>query len=182
MPYPTLYLTVRVPGDPNTALPVVKRELAAIDRSIALGSIRPMSDVTSDSLARQRFSMILLTAFAAVALSLAFVGLYGVIALGIAQRRRELGVRMALGASPRDLLGLVVGEGARVTAFGIAAGVAGALALTRVLRSLVYDVSVNDPLTLVIAAAAVAAVALLATYIPARQVARAAPTDALRLE
>jgi len=142
--------------------------------------VRPLSGVFADSIARQRFSMAVLGVFAALALLLALVGLYGVIALSVGQRRREIGVRMALGAQPRDVLSLVLGEGMRVTLLGVAIGLVGALALTRVLRSLLFDVSTTDPRFFAGAAILVAMVSLAATYIPARRALGVDATSALR--
>jgi ABC-type antimicrobial peptide transport system permease subunit len=147
---------------------------------LALSDVRMMSEVFADSIARQRFSMAVLGVFAGLALLLALVGLYGVIALSVGQRRREIGVRVALGAQSRDVLALVVGEGMQVTAIGIAIGVAGALALTRVLRSLLFDVSTTDPRFFAGAAILVGLVALVATYLPARRALGVDATLALR--
>jgi predicted permease len=187
MPYPFMTVVVRAacpptPGDCNAAatLPAVRKELAGLDATLALSDVRMMSEVFTDSIARQRFSMAVLGVFAALALLLALVGLYGVIALSVGQRRREIGVRMALGAQPRDVLSLVLGEGMRVTAIGVAVGLAGALALTRVLRSLLFDVSTTDPRFFAGAAVLVAAVALFATWLPARRALGVDATMALR--
>jgi putative ABC transport system permease protein len=187
MPYPFMSIVVRAACskdartcDPNASLPAVRRELASIDASLALSSVRPLEAVFADSIARQRFSMAVLGVFAALALVLALVGLYGVIALSVGQRRREIGVRMALGAQPRDVLALVLGEGLRVTLLGVAFGLSGAFALTRVLRSLLFDVSTTDPRFFVAAAVLVAVVALAATYMPARRVLQVDATAALR--
>ena len=187
MPYPFMSIVVRAKCaagvtacDPMAVLPSVRRELARIDATLALSDVRPLSGVFADSIARQRFSMAVLGVFAALALLLALVGLYGVIALSVGQRRREIGVRMALGAQPRDVLSLVLGEGMRVTLLGVAIGLVGALALTRVLRSLLFDVSTTDPRFFAGAAILVAMVSLAATYIPARRALGVDATSALR--
>jgi predicted permease len=187
MAYPFMTIVVRASCakssdacDPTATLPLVRRELASLDGSLALSDVRPLSTVFADSIARQRFSMTVLGVFAALALLLALVGLYGVIALSVGQRRREIGVRMALGAQPRDVLSLVLGEGMRVTALGVAIGLAGAFGLTRVLRSLVFDVSTTDPRFFVGAGVLVAVVALVATYVPARRALGVDATAALR--
>jgi len=150
-----------------------------VDAGATLNDIRTMEDVVAQSLARQRFSMTLIGTFAALALLLAGVGLYGVLALIVGQRRREIGVRLALGATRADVVRMILGEGARVVAFGLVAGIAGALAVMRVLGALLYGVSTTDPLTFACAAAFVAAVALVATYVPARRAARVDPRTAL---
>ena len=187
MPYPFMTVVVRAacpaaPGDCNAAatLPAVRKELAGLDATLALSDVRTMSEVFADSIARQRFSMAVLGVFASLALLLALVGLYGVIALSVGQRRREIGVRMALGARPRDVLALVLGEGMRVTAIGLIIGLAGAVALTRVLRSLLFEVSITDPRFFAGAAVLVAAVALVATWLPARRALGVDATIALR--
>jgi predicted permease len=182
MPYPFLSLVVRTTGDPLAALPAVRRELAAIDPTLALDHVRPLGVVLATSLARQRFSLVLIGGFAGSALALALVGLYGVIALSVGQRRREIGVRLALGAQARDVLALVLGEGARVTALGVAAGLAAAIALTRLIRSLLYGAGAADALVYAGAAAVVAAVALVATLVPASRAAGVDPTVALRAD
>ena len=187
MPYPFMSIVVRArcgttatTCDPTAVLPAVRRELAVLDASLALSDVQPLSAVFADSIARQRFSMAVLGVFASLALLLALVGLYGVIALSVGQRRREIGVRMALGAQSRDVLSLVLGEGMRVTVLGVAIGLGGAFALTRVLRSLLFDVSTTDPRFFAGAATLVAVVALVATYIPARRALGVDATSALR--
>ncbi|HXO18918.1 MAG TPA: FtsX-like permease family protein, partial [Thermoanaerobaculia bacterium] len=180
MPYPAMSIVVRAEGDPLAALPLVKRELLALDPSLALSGVRTLDAVFADSLARQRFSMVVLGTFAGSALALALIGLYGVIALGVGQRRREIGVRMALGAEVKDVLAMVLAEGMRLTLVGVAAGLAGAFAVTRVLAGLLYGVSATDGRFFAAAAVLVAAVALFATYLPARRAARVDAAVALR--
>jgi predicted permease len=187
MPYPFMSIVVRAACskdatscDPTATLPAVRRELASLDATLALSDVRPLAAVFADSIARQRFSMTVLGVFAALALVLALVGLYGVISLSVGQRRREIGVRMALGAQSRDVLSMVLGEGMRVTLLGVAIGLTGAFALTRLLRSLLFDVSTTDPRFFVGAATLVAVVALVATYVPARRALGVDATSALR--
>lgn len=179
MAYPGLTFVLRTRGDPLAAVGAVKQAVAAVDPLATLNDIRTMEDVVSQSLARQRFSMTLIGTFAALALVLAIVGLHGVLALIVGQRRREIGVRLALGARPIDVVRMIVGEGARVTALGAVAGVVGALAVTRVLGTLLYGVSTTDAFTFVGAPLVVAAVALAATYAPARRAGRVDPRAAL---
>ena len=130
----------------------------------------------------QRLNLTLLAVFAGVALALAVIGLYGVLAYAVAQRQREIGVRMALGAQRRDVLGLVVGHGMRLTGIGVILGLAGALALTRVLKSLLFEIKPFDPVTFLTVTALLAGVALLACWIPARRAAKVDPIEALRYE
>jgi ABC-type antimicrobial peptide transport system permease subunit len=141
-----------------------------------------MEDVLDHSLARQRFSMTLIGIFAGCALALAVVGLYGVIALVVGQRTREIGVRLALGARPADVVRMVLADSSRLSIAGVVLGVIGALALTRVLGTLLYDVSTTDTLTFVGAALIVLVVSLAAGFAPARRASRVDPTLALRAE
>jgi putative ABC transport system permease protein len=180
MPYQGLTLVVRTEGQPLGALAAVKRELRAVDPMITVSNVRTMQDVLDDSLARQRFSMTLIAVFAASALVLAIVCLYGVIALIVGQRTREIGVRLALGARPIDVVRMVMAEGTRLGLAGVVVGVIGALALTRVLDTLLYDVSATDALTFVGAALIVMLVALVASLGPARRASRVDPTVTLR--
>jgi putative ABC transport system permease protein len=179
MTYPRLVFVVRTKGDPLAAVPAVRQVVRSVDPGATVYDIRPMEDVVAQSLARQRFSMTLIGTFAALALVLAIVGLYGVLALIVGQRRREIGVRMALGAGQGDVVRMIVGEGARVAGFGVIAGVAGGLGLMRVLGTLLYGVSTTDMLTFAGASVIVAITALAATYVPARRAARVDPKAAL---
>src|SRR5688572_6988101 len=144
--------------------------------------VRTMEEVVSESLARQRFQMTLIGTFAVLALVLAAIGLYGVLALIVGQRRREIGVRLALGASPGVVVRMLLSEGARVAAVGVVVGLAGAYALTRVLQSLLYGISTTDASTFAGAALFVGAVAVAATWLPARRAARVDPRSALAAE
>jgi putative ABC transport system permease protein len=141
-----------------------------------------MDQLLADSLSRSRFTMLLLGIFAAVALVLASVGIYGLIAYSVTQRTQELGIRIALGAQPRDVLRLVLGQGTRLTLLGIALGVLAALAFSRLLVTLLFGVSATDPLTFAGVAALLALVALMACVIPARRATRVDPMVALRYE
>jgi predicted permease len=180
MPYPFMSIVVRTTGDPLSALPAIRHEVAALDASLALARVRTLGDVFDESLARQRFNMIVLGAFAGAALALALVGLYGVIAYSVGQRQREIGVRVALGARRGDILRLVLGEGFRVTAVGVVAGLLGAIAVTRVLGTLLFGVSTMNLLAYAGATIVVVVVSVAATYGPARRATRVAPTHALR--
>jgi putative ABC transport system permease protein len=182
-PYPFMSIVVRVrDGEPAAALPAMRRELRAIDPSMALDQVRPLQEVLDASISRQRFGMVVTGGFALAALFLAMVGLYGVIAYGVAQRTRELGVRMALGATRRDVLLGVVREGMVVVACGLVVGLAGALAAARLLRAQLYDVSATDVVIYSAVVLVTGAVALVATVIPARRATRLDPVTALRVE
>ena len=182
MTYPGLSLVVRTKGDPTASLPAIKQIVRAVDPSAMVANVRTMEGVLSDSLARQRFSMTLIAIFATLALVLAIVGLYGVLVLIVGQRRREIGVRLALGAQRGDVIRLVLGESARVTFAGLVLGVLGAYALTRLMAALLYGIRATDPVTFIGAAAVVTVIAFAATYAPARRASRVDPTAALTTE
>jgi putative ABC transport system permease protein len=141
-----------------------------------------MEEIVSDSVARQRFSMLLLGAFAGLALVLAAVGIYGVMSYSVAQQTREIGIRMALGAQRSDVLKMTVGQGLRLVLTGVAIGLAAAFVLTRVMATLLFGVSPTDPLTFVSISIVLIAVAVLASYIPALRATRVDPMFALRYE
>jgi predicted permease len=182
MPYPFLHFVIRTQRDPMALLPALKRELKVLDARLAVTEVRTLDDVFDESLARQRFSMTILTVFAGLALLLAMVGLYGVIALSVGRRSREIGIRMALGARPADVLRLVLGEGLRMTAAGIVTGLIGAFAISRVLNAMLYGVSATNLSVYIVATASVLIITLAATFIPARRATLVDPTSTLRAE
>jgi ABC-type antimicrobial peptide transport system permease subunit len=141
-----------------------------------------MSDTVADSLVRPRFLSLLLGAFSVIALALAAVGIYGVMAYSVSQRTQEIGVRVALGARSTDVMKMVLGQGTKLAAVGVGIGLAGAFALTRVMSTLLFEVSVTDPVTFAAVVALLAIVALLACYIPARRATKVDPLIALRCE
>jgi ABC-type antimicrobial peptide transport system permease subunit len=173
---------VRTATSGDVAAPMVKHAIASVDPTLYVRS--PLSGDTylGDGLAPTRFAMALLTAFASVALVLAAVGLYAVIAYGVSQRTREIGVRVALGAEPRAIVAGVVGGGLRLAAGGVVVGAVVAAAATRVLGSMLYAVQPADPLTFGATALVVTAVALLASYVPARRALGIDPAEALRAD
>jgi putative ABC transport system permease protein len=176
------HLVVKTEGDPLALAGTVRKTVWEVDRDQPVSNVSTMEGVLSESIARQRFSTLLFGVFAGVALVLAAVGIYGVMSYSMAQRTREIGIRMALGAQRRDVLKLAVGQGLRLVVIGVAVGLAGALALSRVMTSLLYGISAPDPLTLVTISVVLVAVALLASYIPARRATRVDPLIALRYE
>lgn len=180
--YPGLALVVRTNGNPRNAIETVRAAVRAVSSQLTIKDIRPFSDVVSLSLARQRFSMTLIGAFAVLALTLAVVGLYGVLSLLVGQRSREIGVRLALGATRRDVMRLVVWEGGRIAGIGVIFGLLGALAMTRLLASMVYEVGTRDLVTFAGATAIVAIVSLGAAVFPARRASRLDPNAALASE
>jgi putative ABC transport system permease protein len=179
---PIISLAIRTRGDPHVMLPAIRRALAAVDPDQAFYAERTMADLLAASLATRRFNLELLGGFALLAVSLAAIGLYGVIAFSVSQRTREIGIRAALGAERGKIATLVIGEGARLAAVGLVLGLAASLAATRVLSGLLYQVKATDPLTLTGVLAFLGAVVLVASYLPARRASRIDPVDALRNE
>jgi putative ABC transport system permease protein len=175
-------LVVRAAGSPGALAPDLRQVVRAVDPGVPLYKVLTMDQVVSDSLASRRLNLWLLALFASIALALSAAGLYGVISYQVAQRTREIGMRRALGAQTRDVIALVMRQGSRLTAIGIAAGLLGALVLTRWLESLLDGVSARDPLTFLGIAALLVAVALLASWLPARRAARVNPILAIRSE
>ena len=153
-----------------------------MDKSLPVYDLKPMTEYLRDSLARRRFNLILLTAFGGVALVLAAVGIYGVISYGVTQRTHEIGIRMALGAEKGDVLRLVVRQGMIMALGGVAIGLLASLALTRLMETLLFGVSVTDPLTFTVIALLLTSVALRACFVPARRATKVVPLVALRYE
>jgi putative ABC transport system permease protein len=178
----SLTIVVRTAGDPEAFVPIARADLTSLDRDLPLAGVRTMDDVIGRSIAERRFTMLLLVSFAVVAVLLAAIGVYGVLAYVVSQRTQEIGVRLAIGATPRDVVRLFVREGAALTLVGVACGLAGALAVTRALATLLFGVTTTDPLTFVAVAGALALVALVASYVPARRAARVDPMQALRTD
>jgi putative ABC transport system permease protein len=179
-PFFWLYVMVRSTGDFESIARTLQRVVPAVHPSLTAASIRPMSEVMAQGVAEPRFNMLLVSAFAVLALLLASIGIYGVIAYSVAQRTQEIGVRMALGAAGRDVLRLVLADGLRVSIAGVVLGVAASLAVTRVMASLLVGVSPRDPLTLVVGASLLLLVAAVASYVPALRASRVNPGTALR--
>jgi putative ABC transport system permease protein len=180
--YSTMTFVLRTAGDPADLAPAARREIQAIDKNQPVADVRTMESWLAESMARMRFGTLLLGAFAGLALTLAAAGLYGVMSYAVAQRQNEIGVRMALGARPGDVLRLVIRQGLARVLVGVGLGLLGALALTRVLSSLLYGVSATDPVTFAILALLITAVSTVACYIPARRAARVDPLTAMRSE
>src|SRR5262245_31388496 len=180
--YPGAILAVRAKGDPAALANTIRREVAALDRNQPLIGVETMEKVISDSVADRRFQMTLLAIFAAVALILAATGVYSVMATAVARRTHEVGIRLALGATARDVLKLVVGQGMKLALVGVGLGLAAAFGLTRLMKGLLFGVSALDPLTFVAVALLLAVVALVACYLPARRAMRVDPLTALRSE
>jgi len=175
-------LLVRTEVDASSLAPAVRGQVAALNKDQAVFNVRTMEQIVAQSVAPRRFSMLLLAVFAAVALVLAGVGIYGMMSYAVAQRTREIGVRMALGAKVSDVLKLVVGQGMKLVLVGVALGLVASVALTQTIKSLLYGVSATDPATFAAIATLLAVVALLACYVPARRATRVSPMVALRGE
>ncbi|HJQ31314.1 MAG TPA: ABC transporter permease [Pyrinomonadaceae bacterium] len=178
----SMTMVIRASSDLSEMAREVRREVWAIDKDLPVSQVASMEDVIADSVGQQRFNTLLIGVFAATALILAAVGVYGVMSHTVAQRTHEIGVRMALGARGRDVLAMIIRQGLALTLFGLAIGLAGAFALTRVMNSILYEVSATDPLVFGGVAAALTLSALLACYVPARRATKVDPMEALRYE
>jgi predicted permease len=177
-----LPIVMRTQGSPLAQIGSVRRTLNQVNSRSVIYDVETMDQIISGSLSSRRFSMILMGVFAALALLMASVGIYGVISYLTSRRTHEIGIRMALGAEKRDVLRMVVGQGLKLALIGVAIGIAGALALTRFLASLLFGVKPTDPFTFVAVSLILVAVALLACYIPARRATKVDPLEALRYE
>jgi putative ABC transport system permease protein len=187
VPYPqsafsTMWVVARTEGDPLQLTAAARQTVRGIDPNLPAYSITPLATVLSDSLAQRRFSMLLLSLFALIALFLAAVGLYGVVAYSVSQRTQEIGLRMAIGAQRQDVLRMVVGGGMRYAVAGVVIGIAAALALSRVVTTMLYEVTPFDPISYAATSTSLLAVAILACYVPARRATRVDPIVALRNE
>jgi len=175
-------LLVRTTGDPLGMASAVREQVRAIDKDVPVTHIQTMEQVFAASVAQQRFSMLIVGLFAGLALMLATVGIYGVMAYSVAQRSHEIGVRMALGARTGQVLRLILKDGMALALIGVATGLAGAFALTRLITTLLFGVTPNDATTLIAVSLTVLGVALVACYIPARRATKVDPLVALRYE
>ena len=182
LPFTQLIAVVKSTNDPRALTGSLTREVRAMDPELPVFSVKTMEEYISSSVAAPRFNTTLLSIFAAVALVLTIIGLYGVMSYSVAQRTNEIGIRMALGAQTRDVLGLIVKDGMKLVLLGLVLGISGALGLTRLLSTLLFGVTTRDPVTFVAIAALLSFVAILACYIPAWRATRVDPLEALRCE
>ena len=173
---------VRTDGSPSATMSNIRSAIAEMDPSVPIYGMQTMGDVVGDSLVKPRFLSLLLGAFSVIAISLAAIGIYGVMAYTVAQRTQEIGLRVALGATTRNVLTMVLSQGLKMTVIGLATGLTGAFFLTRVMASLLFEVSPTDPLTFVLVGIGLTAIGLLACFVPARRAARVDPMVALRYE
>jgi putative ABC transport system permease protein len=173
---------VRTAGDPAAVAPAIEKAVWSLDPNLPIAEVQTMEQVVSRAVWRPRFSASLLGGFAALALALAAIGIYGVISYNVNQRAQEIGIRMALGARPSDVLRRVLSEGAKLAAAGSGIGIAGSLLLTRYLETQLYQVKAGDPPVMTLSAAVLAIIALIASWLPARRATRVDPAVALRSE
>jgi putative ABC transport system permease protein len=176
----TMEVVVRTRLDVASAVTSARDAIRAVDVDLPIANVRPLASLVDDSVAQPKFSMLLLAAFGAFALVLACVGIYGVVSYSVAQRTREIGVRVALGASRSNIFGMILGQGARLAGLGIAIGIAAALGVTRMMSSFLYEVRPADPATFVVVCVILLSVTALACYLPARRATRVDPLVALR--
>ena len=167
-------------GGPTVA--DIRRGIEAANSAITAGQVQSMDELISSSVAQPRFQTILVASFAGIGLTLAVIGIYGIVSYSVAQRTHEIGVRMAIGAQRFHVLHMVLGEGSRLVVLGIGLGILGALAAGRVLMSMLFEIKTTDPGTFIVVSILLAAVALLASYIPARRATKVDPIVALRYE
>jgi putative ABC transport system permease protein len=173
---------IRTTGDPSRLAPAAVRVIREIDPMLPVSAVRPLDEVFAQSIARPRLTAAAMSVFAAAALLLAALGVYGIVAYSVAQRAREFGIRVALGAKPSQIIGMVVGQNLRIVGIGLAVGIAAAIPATRLMRGLLYQVGPNDPGTFIVIAAMLAAVSIVAAYVPARRGTQVDPVVTLKAE
>ena len=177
-----MFLAVRTANGPASLAPAVRSLISSLDKDLPVYRVTTMEELVASATAQRKFAMVLLGTFALIALLLAAVGLYGVTAYSVTQRTHEIGLRMALGAQQGDVLKLVLGQGMVLATIGVALGLAAALALTRVMSTMLYGIGAMDRTTFVVVSLLLAIVALLACYLPARRATKVDPLVALRYE
>jgi putative ABC transport system permease protein len=181
-PWVAPFLIVRTAGNPADFAQTLRRAVSAVDKDVVVSSVTPLQELVRDATAPAQFRTFLLASFATLALAIATIGLYGVVAYAVSRRTKEIGIRMALGATSSDVLTMVLGEGLVVALAGILAGTAASWMLARLVTGLLYGITPTDPASFLVASAALMIVTLAATYIPARRAARIDPIGSLRTE
>jgi putative ABC transport system permease protein len=182
VPFSSVNVVIRTSGSPAALLGALRPVVYAVDKDQPIGAIRPLEEIVADNIARQRFAVTLLSVFSGVALVIAAVGIYGVMAYNVVQRTGEFGIRMALGAQQRDVLRLVLMQGGKLIGLGLVIGLAATLAVSRAMGSMLFNTSASDPLTLASITVLLAAVALVACFFPANRATKVNPIEALRAE
>jgi putative ABC transport system permease protein len=175
-------IVARSKGDASAIAGPLRAAVTSVDKSLPMFAFKPMTEHVRETLSRRRFNLILLSIFSGVALVLAAIGIYGVISYGVTQRTHEMGIRMALGAKPRDVLTLVIRQAMMLALGGVGIGLLASLGLTRLIKGLLFSVSVTDPMTFVAIAVLMIFIALLACLIPARRATKIDPLIALKYE
>ncbi len=179
---PQAILAVRAEGDPRSVAGAIRQTVHQLEAEVPIPPMQTMREILAESTSQRQFQMLLISAFAITALFLAGLGIYGVMTYAVARRTNELGIRLALGASPSGLLGMVIRQGMSPVGLGIAAGLASAMALGKIIGSMLYEVSPFDPIVMLCVAISLSSAAFLACYLPARRAARVDPLVALRYE
>ncbi len=182
LPFGGMTVIVKASADPNQLIASVREQLKTVDADQPIYSIRTMNDIRAESVAPERLNLTLLSLFAGIALVLAIVGIYGVMSYSVTQRTHEIGIRMAIGAQPRDVFKMVIGQGMTLALIGVAFGLIGAFGLTRLMTTMLFGVEPTDPATFVVIAALLTGVALVACYIPGRRATKVDPVVSLRYE
>lgn len=175
-------MLIRTPGNANDARPVLRREISALDANAALYDVMPLTEYTQAAVYPQKVAASMLAVLGILSMVLASVGLYSVIAYAVTERTHEIGVRMALGARPRDVLGMVLKKGMILTGAGLLAGIAGAMVITRLASRFLVNISAGEPAVFAAGALLLGGVTLLATYVPARRATKVDPVNALRTQ
>ena len=182
VPNGDMTMVVKASGDPNQLIAAARQQVKAIDPDQPIYSIRTMDEIRAESVAPERLNLTLLSVFAGIALVLAIVGIYGVMSYAVTQRTHEIGIRMAIGAQPRDVFRMVIGQGMMLALIGVGFGLIGAFALTRLMASMLFGVKPTDPVTFAGIAVLLTGVALVACYIPGRRATKVDPVVSLRYE
>ncbi len=181
-PYSLMSLALRTDGDPMSLAPAVREVVASLDKNVPVYGVETLDASIASQVASQRFNMALLVGFAALALLLSAIGIYGVMAYAVGQRTHEIGIRLALGAVPANVLRMILLQGAKLAVIGVVLGVGAGIALTRLLSTMLFEVKATDPLTFAAGALILFAAALAACWIPARRATKVSPLVALRYE